>query len=263
MREPWWETLYEMQHEVWSAWAESSGGAAEKADFLTQWLGLGAGERLLDLGCGSGREVVALASRGHACVGLDISEPLLERARRRAEAAGVSSLVHFIRGDFRSLPRDGLWPGFAAALFLDSPLGIYSPEAVEQILRDVRGLLAPGGRVVIDHLNPAFWDRDHPEQRIEAPGVGPGHTIRRYTFDRATRVLTDENTFYPPQGAPIDLPKQHLRLFDAEEWAELLADAGYEDIEVGGTRGWIYEIPPIAPADAACASIVARGTRHA
>src|SRR5687767_1569027 len=47
------------------------------------------GERVLDVGCGAGQSVLAIASAvgpAGAVVGIDVSRPLLERARQRAQA---------------------------------------------------------------------------------------------------------------------------------------------------------------------------------
>src|SRR6185436_482170 len=51
-----------------------------------------AGERLVDIGCGCGQSPLALARRvgsGGAVLGLDISRPMLDVARRRAVEAGL------------------------------------------------------------------------------------------------------------------------------------------------------------------------------
>lgn len=50
----------------------------------------GAPPRLLDLGCGEGRNAVYLAQQGFAVVGLDLSLPGLEKTRRYAAEAGVT-----------------------------------------------------------------------------------------------------------------------------------------------------------------------------
>lgn len=57
--------------------------------------------RVLDVGCGAGATTLAVARRlgaGRTCTGLDVSEPLVDLARRRAEAEGVEG-ARFIVGD--------------------------------------------------------------------------------------------------------------------------------------------------------------------
>lgn len=53
----------------------------------------GAGQRVLEIGCGTGEEAVALAERGIRVVATDLSPHMVERTRRKAAAAGLESLI--------------------------------------------------------------------------------------------------------------------------------------------------------------------------
>ena len=60
-----------------------------------------AGVQVLDIGCGAGATTLAMAGRlgpGGACLGIDISRPLVEAAARRAAVAGVAG-AHFLAAD--------------------------------------------------------------------------------------------------------------------------------------------------------------------
>ncbi|MFC8348384.1 class I SAM-dependent methyltransferase [Streptomyces sp. NPDC057280] len=63
-------------------------------EVLVEGLPTGTGDRVLDVGCGTGSTTIAVARRlgpqGH-CVGIDISEPMIAAARDRAERAGVAA----------------------------------------------------------------------------------------------------------------------------------------------------------------------------
>jgi SAM-dependent methyltransferase len=61
--------------------------------------------RALELGCGAGTNVVAMAKLGFNVVGVDCSPRALEMARDRAAKAGVA--VEFVEGDVCNLPRIG------------------------------------------------------------------------------------------------------------------------------------------------------------
>ena len=63
-----------------------------------------AGTRVLDVGTGTARAAIALASRGATVTGIDASGPMLAVARRRARAAGVT--VQFATGDAHRLAFD-------------------------------------------------------------------------------------------------------------------------------------------------------------
>lgn len=65
--------------------------------------------RVLDAGCGQGTQAIALARSGHEVVGLDVSEQLLDQARRAAgeEPPQVRRRLRFDSGDVLSLRVDG------------------------------------------------------------------------------------------------------------------------------------------------------------
>ncbi|HYT73233.1 MAG TPA: class I SAM-dependent methyltransferase [Vicinamibacterales bacterium] len=58
----------------------------------------------LELGCGTGRVALPLLKAGVPLVGIDRSEAMLARARRKARRAGLRSRARFVRGDIRRLP---------------------------------------------------------------------------------------------------------------------------------------------------------------
>jgi SAM-dependent methyltransferase len=67
-------------------------------------LGRVEGDRVLEIACGTGRFTVMLAERGADITGLDISGPMLQEGRRKAQEAGVADTIEFMRGDAARLP---------------------------------------------------------------------------------------------------------------------------------------------------------------
>jgi SAM-dependent methyltransferase len=61
-------------------------------------------KRVLEIACGTGRFTVMLAERGADITGLDISGPMLQEGREKAQAAGVDDHLEFMRGDAARLP---------------------------------------------------------------------------------------------------------------------------------------------------------------
>ena len=97
---------------------------------------------VLDIGCGPGRHLHALAHRGVFGLGVDLSPVAVGLARGR----GVSAIVGSI---FDELPHTGGW---GSALLLDGNIGIGG--CPERLLRRVRTLLAVSGRAVIECVGP-------------------------------------------------------------------------------------------------------------
>jgi SAM-dependent methyltransferase len=115
---------------------------------LTRWLGpAGAVDErvleravgpVLDVGCGPGRHVSSLARRGVLALGVDVSPVAVRLARARGATAIERSI-------FDRVPGAGTW---GSALLLDGSIGIGGRPAA--LLRRVAGLLAPGGRLLLE-----------------------------------------------------------------------------------------------------------------
>jgi len=99
--------------------------------------------RVLDAACGTGRHAAYLAAGGHEVIGVDATEAMLARARRRLSAADLRA------GELIDLPLgDGSVTGAVCALAL-SHLAKIAP-AVSELGR----VLAPGGRLIISDPHP-------------------------------------------------------------------------------------------------------------
>ena len=96
------ETRWNERHKAASPW-DSGQPCAEVLRVLAEHSI--ARSRALELGCGIGREAVALAQRGFEVSATDVSNEALERARAAAIAAGV--VVDFFQADVLQLPEVG------------------------------------------------------------------------------------------------------------------------------------------------------------
>jgi SAM-dependent methyltransferase len=122
---------------------------------------------VLDVGCGPGRHVVALARRGLLAVGVDLS-PVAARLARSRGASVIQGSV------FDRVPGAGTW---SSALLLDGNIGIGGDPAA--LLRRIAGLLSPGGTVLAE-LGPPGSASDAREVRLE----GSGHTSDWFAWAR-------------------------------------------------------------------------------
>jgi SAM-dependent methyltransferase len=138
---------------------------------LVEWLQcFPTGARLLDLGCGGGKDADDLDRRGYRVVGLDRTSALLLMGRRRYP------LLPLIRADLRYLPFqamsfDGLW---AAASLMHLP----KPEA-RRILADLCKLVRPGvkSRLVTDGWVPGRYFARWKKEELARAVRGAGWTI--------------------------------------------------------------------------------------
>jgi SAM-dependent methyltransferase len=118
------------------AFREKYLGAAGVDDHHAAFVDALDGERVLDVGCGPGRDVASFAADGYEVVGLDVSQSFLRTASDQSPESG------FARGDMRTIPVagrsfDGLW---SCASLLHVPR-----EDAVPTLREFRRVLVPGG----------------------------------------------------------------------------------------------------------------------
>jgi SAM-dependent methyltransferase len=181
--------------------------------------GLRDGERVLDVGCGSGNATLLAARAGAEATGLDPAERLLRVARRRAAEQGLAA--GFVAGDALELP-------FADASF-DVVVSVFAVIFVPDAGRAARELfrvLRPGGRVVLSSwldgdalgcaidviavaLHPAgaaaggfSWDDPRAVRELLARhGEAVGHELAAVAFSRPSpAALVDEMAEHHPLG---------------------------------------------------------------
>ena len=112
-------------------------GSRIRNDMLRAFLAPGPGDRVIDLGCGSGRALLWNRDWGAAAVGVDLAPYFSTEAREEAD---------LLLADLRKLPfEDGT---FTRAYSLDV-LEHLSPEALQGMLREANRVLAPGGTLFV------------------------------------------------------------------------------------------------------------------
>lgn len=104
------------------------------------------GRRVLEVGCGTGNISLPLAQRGAQVVGLDVSRPMLARAR--AKVGPMDLLVDWVCGAAGSLPfADESFDGVLSILALDFMANR------EQVIQEMVRVLRPGGFLAVAMLN--------------------------------------------------------------------------------------------------------------
>lgn len=119
-----------------------------------------AGDRVLDIGCGTGTLAVRCLQRGALVTGLDSSEFMLEQAGKNARQEGLGDHLTLVRDSVTQLRKHFADESFDV-IMSTMALGEFPREYLDYILRDCRRLLRPGGRLLIaDEVWPeTLWVR--------------------------------------------------------------------------------------------------------
>ncbi|MGW2563254.1 class I SAM-dependent DNA methyltransferase [Streptomyces sp. NPDC001514] len=225
----------------------------------------GAGPRVLDLGCGTGRDAAYLHGAGRTVVGADLSEAMLEHAR--AHHPGPE----YVRADLRRFDLDER--SFDAVVCLDSALlYCHTNEELDGFLASCRRTLAPGGLLVAEMRNGAYYlgRTDLLDTATVHDVTWQGITYRSTTtlrLDRTAQLLRRTRVWTADGGAPPVEQYSAWRLLFPQELRHVLAAHGFDVLglyERPGPRTeppWREGDPPAATADADRLHLVAR-LRH-
>lgn len=181
----------------------------EVTEMLLDAARLAPGERVLDVGCGPGATTLpyaaAVGPSGHV-TGIDISQPMLDAARRRVAEQGLTN-VDLILGDAQTYP---LPP--SSFDLVTSRFGVMFFANPTAAFRNLCGALRPGGRLAM-----AVW------ATIEE------NVHRKLPYEVALRHLG------PPSPAPPHAPGPEA-FSDRDYFRGILEGAGFAEIAIAPKR---------------------------
>lgn len=142
----------------------------EKLEMVARKLDVKEGDRVLDVGCGWGSFPLWAATRhGADVVGITLSPPQAEKARRRAESAGVADRVEIRVMDYRDLAGERF--DAIASIGMVEHVGA---AQIDVYAKTLAGLLEPGGRLL-----------NHGIARLRHTDAATGPFSERYVFPDA------------------------------------------------------------------------------
>ncbi len=224
---------------------ESHGAASRRAaertaqlDWLWARLALRPGSRVLDLTCGPGLYAVPLAQRGAWVTGVDFGPAAIAHARQLAIEAGVSDRCAFIEADVRGYAPEPA--AYDAALFLYGQLAVFPRDEAAALLNKTAAALRPGGRLVVELLDPArvdkkdsaWWYTDNKGLWGERPFLHLGE--RRW--NAAERTSIERFLILHLETGALDEIILCDQTYEVEEMAGLMRAAGFA--AVTSFAGW-------------------------
>lgn len=192
----------------------------------------GTGERVLDVGCGTGAFTMGIASRGYEAVGLSWDERNQTTAMDRAKLSGLSS-ISFPICDARKL---GSETNLASAFDI-----VVCFEVIEHIIddrklmRDIYGCLKPGGRL---HLTtPNYYYRSSKFDMGPFQKTEEGWHVRRGYSEAMLRELCDD------AGLVVE-DVTHVSFMISQLVTRLQTRLGFGRLHLlGGPIHWLITLP--------------------
>jgi len=176
---------------------------------LDKTLSFSPNQKLLDLCCGAGRYSIALAKKGCQVIGLDLSEFLIERAKRDSQKSGV--VVDFIIRDMRDIPYTDYFDG---VFNMFTSFGYFRKDAEnERVIQAVSVSLKQNAWFILDLLNRDFVFENFVQSDICTKGEV---TIEQYRyFNKETNRI--EKDIKLKKNGVCKKYKESIRLYSKNE----------------------------------------------
>lgn len=206
------------------------------ASVVVQEATLRSGERVLDVGCGTGNAALLAAGEGVDVTGVDPAWRLLEVARARAASEGKD--ITFLHGEAASLPVDNASTDVALSVF-----GVIFAPDPGAAAAEISRALVPGGRIVLSAWVPTgaiFEMRALAAETVRQAAGAPSvpEPFAWYDHDALSALLG-------PHGFRVEV-HQHSLAFEASSVQEFLAESEKHPMAVAGRR----VLEPLGQADA-------------
>ncbi|MFW5873530.1 MAG: class I SAM-dependent methyltransferase [Bacillota bacterium] len=123
------------------------------------------GEKILDIGCGTGNFSIKLAKMGCKVTGIDISQPMLEEAEKKAEKLNLD--INFKKGDVLNLEFDDNK--------FDSVFSMAAIEFIKDLetaFKEIKRVVKPGGKILLGTIRKdSDWGRLYEKQAQKEDSV--------------------------------------------------------------------------------------------
>ena len=182
------------------------------------------GNPVLEIACGTGRITIPLAEEGIDITGLDISEGMLDEARKKAKEKNLP--VSFFKADCRYFNMKRKFN----LIFIpfNSFAHIHDLESIENCFKHIREHLAEDGRFILDIFNPKleYLTRCPDEKKMAFEYPDPesdGNVVIHETmkYDKATQVNYIK-WYYKIGDGPEKVEELNMRIFYPQEIDALL-----------------------------------------
>ncbi|MCK5125686.1 MAG: methyltransferase domain-containing protein [candidate division Zixibacteria bacterium] len=205
---------------LWLYTHRSDGEAKQQVRTALKLLPYVKGQHVLDIACGAGRHMLAMASKGACVTGVDLSKTLLKTARAKLKSKGYKAV--FLNKDMRQIE---FRERFDGAMMWFTSFGYFPKKSDDRkVLANIQKSLKPGGWWWIDLPNPLWLENNlvsHSSRIANGPnGKAEVDETRRIYRGRIQKITTITDR----KGTKKLI--EDVRLYSPETFGSMIKSAG-------------------------------------
>ena len=230
MNKQWYESLFENYGKKYDS-ENFTHGTVGECDFIEKEINFDKSQKILDVGCGTGRHAIELTKRGYCVTGIDLSVSQLKRATEKAKEQNLS--IDFQCQDARNLPFDSEFD--VAIMICEGGFSLMESDEMDyEILKNVTKSLKPHAKFIFTAPNGLFPLNNNVDEFYASKAEG-NSIVKNSTFDLMT--FRDHNIveFEDDDGNKKTL-ECNDRYYVPCEITWLLKSLGYTTIDIFGAR---------------------------
>jgi 2-polyprenyl-3-methyl-5-hydroxy-6-metoxy-1,4-benzoquinol methylase len=227
----WYETLFENFGKSYDKESFTQGTTGE-CDFIETEINYDRTKKILDIGCGTGRHSIELAKRGYMVTGIDLSESVLEMARKKAKLFKLD--IDFRRHDARKLLFKDEFD--VAIMLCEGAFPLMETDDMNyEILKNAAMSLKQNGKFIFTTLNGLFPLFNSVEKFCISSSTDGNTKYRNNSFDLMTFRDYNITSIVDDSGNAIEL-ECNERYYVPSEITWMLKSLGYKRIDIFGAK---------------------------
>lgn len=228
----WYQAFFENYGNTYEKEPYTKGTKGE-CDFIEKEVGYKKGIKILDIGCGTGRHAIELATRGYQVNGVDLSDSMLQKARQNAKQQRAQ--VIFEKHDARALPYTSEFD--LAIMFCGGAFPLMETDEMNyRILENASKALKPkNSKLIFSTLNGLFPLFHSVKDFINSKKTDTSSEMSTTTFDLMTFRQQSAISFVDDDGQQKEL-QCNERYYVPSEIHWMLNLLGFANINIFGAK---------------------------
>lgn len=227
----WYEKLFSNYANSYDK-EEFTRGTLGECDFIEKEINYNKKIKILDVGCGTGRHSIELAKRGYTITGIDLSESMVNKAKKKAKELNLN--IAFQVEDARNLP---FKDEFDLVLMLcEGGFSLMETDEMNfQILQGIERSLKRKGKLIFTTLNGLFPLFHSVKDFLASEKKDGNASYSENSFDLMTFRDFNKTTIINDEGEKVELDCNE-RYYVPSEITWLLKSLNFNQIDIFGAK---------------------------